>query len=205
MAWGAYVVVLGMLAILYFLAVFFFFPALIERRLENRQNDYAKRQLEKDVEEVDLKIKSGNAMADAILNSKMSLAGTKDIRLDVTAKIPEKLPVSDTEFSVIFGNLMDNAIEACQACEVPRLVIGIIKLWDGVIVIIKNTYVKQNMDYSRLGSIGISSKGERRGIGLYNVKLILSQYQNVMMNTEYAEQQFIQEIIIYDKLPESEE
>ena len=55
------------------------------------------------------------------------------------------------------------------------------------------------------GSIGISSKGERRGIGLYNVKLILSQYQNVMMNTEYAEQQFIQEIIIYDKLPESEE
>lgn len=61
------------------------------------------------------------------------------------------------------------------------------------------------MDYSRLGSIGISSKGERRGIGLYNVKLILSQYQNVMMNTEYAEQQFIQEIIIYDKLPESEE
>ena len=69
----------------------------------------------------------------------------------------------------------------------------------------KNTYVKQNMDYSRLGSIGISSKGERRGIGLYNVKLILSQYQNVMMNTEYAEQQFIQEIIIYDKLPESEE
>ena len=79
--------------------------------------------------------------------------------------------------------LFPNSLVLFQACEVPRLVIGIIKLWDGVIVIIKNTYVKQNMDYSRLGSIGISSKGERRGIGLYNVKLILSQYQNVMMNT----------------------
>ena len=127
-----------------------------------------------------------------------------EVILEIAEKI-DKINMKSLDLVRVVGILLDNAIEACQACEVPRLVIGIIKLWDGVIVIIKNTYVKQNMDYSRLGSIGISSKGERRGIGLYNVKLILSQYQNVMMNTEYAEQQFIQEIIIYDKLPESEE
>ena len=178
MAWGAYVVVLGMLAILYFLAVFFFLPALIERRLENRQNDYAKRQLEKDVEEVDLKIKSGNAMADAILNSKMSLAGTKDIRLDVTAKIPEKLPVSDTEFSVIFGNLMDNAMEACEKIEsieerFIRVYIGIYKKQFYMSITNATNEAKRMEHY-------ITGKGTGHGLGLYQIDKIVKKRQGYL-------------------------
>ncbi len=178
MAWGAYVVVLGMLAILYFLAVFFFLPALIERRLENRQNDYAKRQLEKDVEEVDLKIKSGNAMADAILNSKMSLAGTKDIRLDVTAKIPEKLPVSDTEFSVIFGNLMDNAMEACEKIEsieerFIRVYIGIYKKQFYMSITNATNQAKRMEHY-------ITGKGIGHGLGLYQIDKIVKKRQGYL-------------------------
>lgn len=178
MAWGAYVVVLGMLAILYFLAVFFFLPALIERRLENRQNDYAKRQLEKDVEEVDLKIKSGNAMADAILNSKMSLAGTKDIRLDVTAKIPEKLPVSDTEFSVIFGNLMDNAMEACEKIEsieerFIRVYIGIYKKQFYMSITNATNQAKRMEHY-------ITGKGTGHGLGLYQIDKIVKKRQGYL-------------------------
>lgn len=178
MAWGAYVVVLGMLAILYFLAVFFFLPALIECRLENRQNDYAKRQLEKDVEEVDLKIKSGNAMADAILNSKMSLAGTKDIRLDVTAKIPEKLPVSDTEFSVIFGNLMDNAMEACEKIEsieerFIRVYIGIYKKQFYMSITNATNQAKRMEHY-------ITGKGTGHGLGLYQIDKIVKRRQGYL-------------------------
>ena len=178
MAWGAYVVDLGMLAILYFLAVFFFLPALIERRLENRQNDYAKRQLEKDVEEVDLKIKSGNAMADAILNSKMSLAGTKDIRLDVTAKIPEKLPVSDTEFSVIFGNLMDNAMEACEKIEsieerFIRVYIGIYKKQFYMSITNATNQAKRMEHY-------ITGKGTGHGLGLYQIDKIVKKRQGYL-------------------------
>ena len=178
MAWRAYVVVLGMLAILYFLAVFFFLPALIERRLENRQNDYAKRQLEKDVEEVDLKIKSGNAMADAILNSKMSLAGTKDIRLDVTAKIPEKLPVSDTEFSVIFGNLMDNAMEACEKIEsieerFIRVYIGIYKKQFYMSITNATNQAKRMEHY-------ITGKGTGHGLGLYQIDKIVKKRQGYL-------------------------
>lgn len=178
MAWGAYVVVLGMLAILYFLAVFFFLPALIECRLENRQNDYAKRQLEKDVEEVDLKIKSGNAMADAILNSKMSLAGTKDIRLDVTAKIPEKLPVSDTEFSVIFGNLMDNAMEACEKIEsieerFIRVYIGIYKKQFYMSITNATNQAKRMEHY-------ITGKGTGHGLGLYQIDKIVKKRQGYL-------------------------
>ncbi|RKI38800.1 ATP-binding protein [bacterium D16-51] len=221
MVWGAFAVILGMLAILYFLAVFFFLPALIERRLENRQNEYAKRQLEeirstykemrgwrhdfrnhmhvlriylengevekcqayllqleKDLEEVDLKVKSGNAMADAILNSKMSLAGTKDIRLDVTARIPEKLPISDTEFSVVFGNLMDNAMEACEKIarqeeRFIRVYIGIYKKQFYISVTNATNQTKRVERY-------ITEKGAGHGFGLYRIDKIVKKYQGYL-------------------------
>lgn len=85
--------------------------------LEEEKLDQAREyimQMDKDLSDVDHMIRSGNIMADAILNSKLSLARSKDIPVNVTAKIPEILPVSDTEFCVIFGNLLDNAIEACE-------------------------------------------------------------------------------------------
>ena len=63
--------------------------------------------------------------------------------------------------------------------------------------IVKNTYVKQNLDYSKLGSLGISSKGERRGTGLYNIKTIINTYDNVVMDTEYENGYFTQLIEIY--------
>lgn len=71
-------------------------------------------QMDKDLNDIEHMVRSGNIMADAILNSKLSLARTKDISVNATAKIPENLPISDTEFCVIFGNLLDNAIEACE-------------------------------------------------------------------------------------------
>lgn len=71
-------------------------------------------QMNQDLSDVDHVIKTGNVMADAIVNSKVSLAKAKNIRLDVTVKIPKEMPVSDVEFCVLFGNLMDNAIEACE-------------------------------------------------------------------------------------------
>ena len=64
--------------------------------------------------------------------------------------------------------------------------------------IVKNTYVKKDIDYSKLGLLGISSKDERRGTGLYNVKTILNGYDNVVMDTEYENGYFTQLLEIYE-------
>lgn len=68
--------------------------------------------LELDLNTVDTVIKTGNAMADAILNSKISLARSKQIEVHVDAHIPVKLKMSELDLCVILGNLFDNAIEA---------------------------------------------------------------------------------------------
>ena len=54
-------------------------------------------------------------MADAILNSKISLARSRDIQVHVDAHIPVKLKMSELDLCVILGNLFDNAIEASMA------------------------------------------------------------------------------------------
>ena len=48
-------------------------------------------ELDTDLNTVDTVIKTGNAMADAILNSKISLAQSKDINVEADAHIPVKL------------------------------------------------------------------------------------------------------------------
>lgn len=71
-------------------------------------------ELEQDLARVEPTVKTGNAMADAILNSKISLAKAKGIPVRADAHIPVKLSISDLDLCVILGNLFDNAIEASQ-------------------------------------------------------------------------------------------
>ena len=68
-------------------------------------------QLDTDLNTVDPSVKTGNAMADAILNSKISLAKSRQISVHVDAHIPVKLNMSELDLCVILGNLFDNAIE----------------------------------------------------------------------------------------------
>lgn len=71
--------------------------------------------LDTDLNTVDTVVKTGNAMADAILNSKISLAKARDIPVHVDAHIPVKLTMSELDLCVILGNLFDNAMEASLA------------------------------------------------------------------------------------------
>lgn len=80
-------------------------------------------QLDTDLNTVDPSVKTGNAMADAILNSKISLAKSRQISVHVDAHIPVKLNMSELDLCVILGNLFDNAIEASLALpEAQRLI-----------------------------------------------------------------------------------
>ena len=74
--------------------------------------------LEKDLSAVDTVLKTGNVMVDAILNSKLSLIRERKIAVDATALVPGDAPVSGIDLSVLIGNLLDNAMEACM--ELPQ-------------------------------------------------------------------------------------
>lgn len=103
-----------------------------------------------------------------------------EVNLEIIEKI-DKVNMKSIDLVRIIGIFLDNAIEACQECEKPSIDLSIIKMDKDITFIVKNTYIKKNIDYCKLGTLGISSKGERRGTGLYNVKTIINAYNNVIM------------------------
>lgn len=150
-------------------------------------------QMDKDLGEVDHIIKSGNVMADAILNSKLTLARSKDIPVNITVKIPETLPVSDTEFCVIFGNLLDNAIEACEQMEEKqdrfiRIYIGMFQK-QFYISITNSTGQKQRITAYR------TDKGMGHGFGLYRIDSIVRRHQG-FLNRKNEPGVFVTEIML---------
>ena len=69
--------------------------------------------LGRDLKDVDHIVKTGSVMADAILNSKLSLARAQGVEVHATASIPPSCEIPDMELCVMIGNLLDNAVEAC--------------------------------------------------------------------------------------------
>ena len=61
--------------------------------------------LDDDLAAVDTVIRTGNPMTDAILNSKISLARSKNIQVEADAYIPVKLKLSEIDLCCIIGNL----------------------------------------------------------------------------------------------------
>lgn len=150
-------------------------------------------QMNEDLNSVDHVVKTGNVMADAIVNSKVVLAKRKEIRLDVTAKVPERLPISDEEFCVIFGNLMDNAIEACEKLASKeerfiRIYIGQFK---------KQFYlsVTNATNQKRRAGRYYSLKGEGHGFGLYRIDKIVKE-KNGYLNRKDEPGVFATEIML---------
>lgn len=59
-------------------------------------------------------INTGNNALDAILSTKKSLAESKGIVFNTEIRIQERLPLDAKDLCIIFGNALDNAIEACD-------------------------------------------------------------------------------------------
>ena len=72
-------------------------------------DDYLQK-LDEDLTFIDPIIKSGNLTADAILNSKLSIARSQSVQIHAKACLPEALGISQVDLCVILGNLLDNAI-----------------------------------------------------------------------------------------------
>lgn len=80
------------------------------QRLINYLND-----LDEDLSKTDQRLKTGNKMTDAILNSKISLAREKKVKVIAEVQIITALTTPEIDLCIILGNLFDNALEASLA------------------------------------------------------------------------------------------
>ncbi len=136
--------------------------------------------LDTDLNTVDLAVKTGNAMADAILNSKISLAKSRDIPVQVDAHIPVKLKMSELDLCCIIGNLFDNAIEASLALPPEERLIRVYMDMKGTQLYLSFTnFTAQGKREKRDGRF-LTTKGEGHGFGLVRVDAIVERLEGYL-------------------------
>ena len=151
-------------------------------------------ELEDKLDAVDPLVHSGNAMLDAILNAKLTLAERLHIPVNEKVIVGNTPLIKDVDLVVILGNLLDNAIEAIS--EQPphekrqlRLYIGIVK--QQFYISVTNTRpADQVIDYQYA-----STKSDKRGLGIRRVNKLVAKYDG-MINRQYEASVFVTEIAI---------
>lgn len=141
--------------------------------------------LEADLNTVDMALKTGNKMADVILNSKISLARSKGIRVDVDAHVPVVLSTAETDLCIIIGNLFDNAIEACMALpEEERMIRGYMEMKNTQLYLSVTNSTALKKQKKKAGRFA-STKGPGHGYGLVRIDAIIDRYQGyISRNSE---------------------
>ncbi len=131
--------------------------------------------LDTDLRTVDTVVKTGNAMADAILNSKISLAKAKNISVKVDAHIPVKLKMSELDLCVIIGNLFDNAIEASMELPMEQRRIRVYMDMKNTQLYISFTNFTASKKMSKVGNKFLTTKGAGHGFGLIRIDHIIER------------------------------
>lgn len=134
---------------------------------------------------VDPQIKTGNAMTDAILNSKLSLARSKGITVKADAHIPVALSISELDLCVILGNLFDNAIEASLALPPEQRMIRVYMDMKNTQLYISFTNVTAGKKMKKIGGRFPTTRGDGHGFGLMRIDQIVERHDGyISRNSE---------------------
>lgn len=153
-------------------------------------------ELDEDLIEVDFSIRTGNVMADAILNSKLSLAEARDIVLNVKADIPSDLHIQNVDLGIVLGNLLSNAIEGCLTIEEPSdrfIRVYIAEMKQQLYISVTNS-MNQPIHKTFTGYLTTKS-GKEHGFGLKRINQTVAKYQG-HVNRQHEEGVFATEVLL---------
>ena len=139
-----------------------------------------------------------------ILSSKYYKANENGITMNIESflnltEIEDNMKIY--EFIRMFGILLDNAIEAAKECEKKEINVYFRKELNRhrLVVIVENTYTNKDVDIDKIYEKNYTSKNdkENHGLGLYEVRKILSRNNNLNLFTTKNSEYFKQQLEIY--------
>ena len=134
-------------------------------------------------------------MTDVILNSKISLAKSKGIRVIADASVPVALTTAEIDLCIIIGNLFDNAIEASMALPENERMIRVYMDMKNTQLYMSFTNRTAERKLKKNQGRFASSKGAGHGYGLVRIDTIVERYQGYL-NRNSEEGAFTTEILL---------
>lgn len=114
-----------------------------------------------------------NYAVNAIIHYYIEQAEANGIHTDVTVALPDPLPIAETDFCVLLGNLLENAVEACHqhTGTSPSIRLRTQSLGDDLAITLDNTCDKAPTPSS--DAVFLSTKHTGNGTGTLSVKNIV--------------------------------
>lgn len=137
-----------------------------------------------------------NIALHSICSIKFAMAKERGIPVEYKIRIPEKITMDYGEMGVLYGNLLDNAIEACERCakEDKYLLFTTELLEENLIIYMQNSRAESDIE----NEAGTTKKHDRKnhGIGLKSIQKIVTRYHGVLKIKEETKY-FTVKILLY--------
>lgn len=139
-------------------------------------------------------INTDNAAFDAVINSKIAVCNQNNIFMEVNIKQDTDICIPPAEIAVLFGNLLDNSIEAAKYTDEKRISLDIHKNASYLIILVSNS-IKSSVLKNNENLETSKSNKELHGIGIKSIKNIVKKH-NGMIQFYEEENEFCCHIMI---------
>ena len=134
----------------------------------------------------------------SIISDKYNLAEQNNIKMSLNISTNlNNLRIDDYSLTRILGILLDNSIEASKECTSKIVNISFEENKNKQTIIIENTFKNKNLSLQKLYEKEFTTKKNNSGLGLWEVKKILTNHKNIILETNIKNNFFIQEIEIF--------
>lgn len=147
-----------------------------------------------------------NTVANAVIGGYVDIAEAKGIAVTTEIDLPGSVRIDDYELCILFGNTIENAIEACERIPADSPLYGNrfisikSRAEDGRLVMrVENSFFPDSV---AADSGFASSKGARGGIGLESVRRVVLMHQGCV-NCERHDGVFVLSVLLCDTAPSS--
>lgn len=157
------------------------------------QEEYANKLLE-EIEDIQKQFQCSDRIVCCILWDKMQICNHDNIELDINMQDIRFDFMEKTDVTVLFANLLDNAIDASKECKHGRrkIFLRIHKFKDYVVIKMINTMAQTpKLSNNKL----VSTKREHTGLGINILTDLVNKYCG-NMNYSYTDREFETKIIL---------
>lgn len=143
----------------------------------NTLDNNTKKELEKVVSLYDSEFSYKRESLNIVLQEKDVICRKHQIELNVLIEEEALNFISDTDLYSLFGNILDNAIEACLKVNTDKLIILRVKNISNIITIKETNNFNGKLRFDKNGNVLTTKKDDGfHGFGLKSIKMIAEKY-----------------------------
>lgn len=160
--------------------------SLLDEINSKKQNQALLESLVSDCEKFVGEHYSGHSVVDALLAYKKKLCADSGVQLEISASTLETTDLTDKEYISIFGNLLDNAIEAAQKTALPWVKLKCVNAGGQWILTVKNSKLADEKPLEN-NMATTKSNSSSHGLGSKIVKKIIKTHNGALEYKDYGD------------------